>query len=422
MAQSQFTHKVIQGFNVTWTTFVVDGNGNPVTLSSTYTCEIWPGGGQPQVSGTMPICTLNAIAGVNAIDVAYLAAFTTNLLVGYYDIVVLDSIASIAVAFGYLSVQPAPGTNTTDLITIPFARAALSDYTLTGTQIEFLPNTITAASNAVKRWCGDRDFIQQSYAEQYQVNLDGSIMLNQPPNWITRIQGNPFTVLTITNSSASVQEAYINGTFTGDKETYPGITFTGWTLNSYSNGVFTSSPILLSSVAPPTISGLASAINAVGGGWTAYADTSYGAWPVTELIDKELPRAALNGPGAVYDLYTDDLGNDARIDPLGTGLIWLGRQYPGTGPKWGPDWMEFDAPYLNEGRVQVTYNAGFATVPLLVQKCVANVAKNLLAVLALDPTLASEKAEQYAYVTREQVELLPLQDRQALAFYRLHHA
>src|SRR5208283_4668590 len=85
-------------------------------------------------------------------------------------------------------------------------------------------------------------------------------------------------------------------------------------------------------------------------------------------------------------------------------------------------WMEFDSPYLNAGRVRVTYNAGFATIPVIVQKCVANVAKNILAVLALDPTLKSETAEKYAYEAREVVELLPLQDRQALAFYRLHHA
>ena len=430
MAQTQFTHKVIQGFNITWTTFIVDGNGNPVTLASTYLCEVWPGGQQAVVSGTQPTATLNPSAGVNALDVAYLATFTASLAVGYYDLVILDSVANVVVAFGYVSVQPSPGTASTDLISIPFVRAALSDYSLTATQIEFLPNTITAASNAVRRWCGDRDFIQQNYVEEYQVSLDGTVMLNQPPNWINRIQSGPATVLTVTNASSSVQEAYINGSFTGDSTTVsvnpingqavPGPTLSGWNLNAISNG--TLSTISVPFTANMTINALASAINAVGSGWSAYANSSYGLWAVTEIIDPQIPGSALTGSGATYDVYANDLGNDSKLDTNGTGLLWVGRQYKGTGPKWGPDWMEFDAPYLTQGRVRVSYNAGFATIPLLVQKCVANVAKNLLAVLSLDPTLASEKAEQYSYVAREQVELIPLQDRQALAFYRIHHA
>lgn len=418
MPQSQFTHKVIQGFNVTWTTFVVDGNGNPVTLSSSYVCQVWPGGQQAVVSGTQPLATLNPTAGVNAIDVAYLAAFTSALTVGYYDVVVSDSVASVAVAFGYLSVQPAPGTSTTDLITIPFARAALSDYTLTSTQIEFLPNTITAASNAVSRWCGDRDFIQQNYIEEYDINLDGTVMLNQPPNWVSRIQASPSRVLTIQNVSPSVQNAYVSANYTGDVATV--LTLVGLNLNWISNGVLTVTPINFTT--NQTIGSLVTAVGAVGNGWTAIADSGYSAWPVTELLGLQTPGGAIQGSGATYDIYTEELGNNAQLDPMSTGLLRVGRQYKGVGPKWGPDWQEFESSNLNVGRVKVTYNAGFAIVPLIVQKCVANVAKNLLAVLSLDPTLASEQAEQYAYVARDAVELLPIQDRQALAFYRIHHA
>jgi len=487
MAQSQFTHKGIQGFNVIWTTFIVDGNANPVTLYSSYTCEVWSGGQQIIAPGVQPTATLNATAGINALDISYTGAFLSGLIVGYYDIVIYDSIATVAVAFGYLSVIPAPGTTSVDLATIPFVRAALADYTLSPTQIEFLPNTITAASRAVKEWCGQRDFIQQNYSEEYQVNLDGTVMLNQPANWITRIQGSPSTAITIQNVSLNVQEAYVNGAFTGDFS--GGSYITGITLNSISYGALTVSTIpfytpgsgtvavsynstavvfstsqtgligsylaivgdltngryLVASgsgtawvLGSPyngatnaaaswgtgvmTLNQLATQITAAGNGWTAYGDTTYGNWSVTEIINPQLPGPALQGAGATYDVYTDELGNDAKLDPNGTGLLWVGRQYKGTGPKWGPDWMEFDSPYLNAGRVRVTYNAGFATIPVIVQKCVANVAKNILAVLALDPTLKSETAEKYAYEAREVVELLPLQDRQALAFYRLHHA
>lgn len=425
MAQVSFTHKVIQGFNVVWTTYIVDGNGNPVTLpSSTFACEVWTGGQQPISGGTQPSVALTGGTVVNGLDVTYTSAFTASLTPGYYDVILSDTAsvpAPTALAYGSLLVSPSPGTATTDLITIPFCRAALADYTLSATQIEFLPNTITAASNAVKRWCGDRDFVQQTYVEEYDIKLDGSIMLNQPPNWISRVQASPSTALTISNISSSVQQAYVNGVFTGDVTTSSlGLTATGLNLNSVSNGTLTTTTVNF--VANETINTLAAAITAVGSGWKAYGDTTYGSWPVTELIGLNVPGGALQGAGATYDIYTDELGNDSRLDPYVTGLLSVGRQYKGSGPKWGPDWAEFDSPSLSVGKVKVTYNAGFATIPMIVQKCVASVAKNIIAVLTLDPTLASEKAEQYSYVAREAVELLPIQDRQALAFYRLHHA
>ena len=53
-------------------------------------------------------------------------------------------------------------------------------------------------------------------------------MLNQPPNWINRVQGNP-RLLTIQNVSSSVQEAYVSGAFTGDVSV--GLVTTGLNLN-----------------------------------------------------------------------------------------------------------------------------------------------------------------------------------------------
>ena len=417
MAKTQFTHKVIQGFSVVWTTFIVDGNGNPVVFAGTepLSCEVWAGGSQAILFN--PAVSFNT-ASAGSIDVTYSSLSTATVPQGFYDVLISRTDTTTALAFGYLAISPAPGSASADLISIPFARAALSDFALTSTQIEFLPSTITAASNAVKRWCGDRDFIQQTYVEEYSISLDGSIMLNQPPNWVSRIQASPSTAITIRNVSSSVQEAYVSANYTGD--TSVGLTLVGLNLNSISNGTPTVTPVNFT--AGMTIAALASAITAAGNGWTAYADTSYGSWAVSELIGLQVPGGAIAGSGAVYDVYRDDLGNDSRLDPTTTGLLWVGRQYKGSGPKWGPDWQEFESPNLSVGRVKVTYNAGFTTIPLLVQKCVANVAKNLLAVLSLDPTLASEKAEQYAYVAREAVELLPIQDRQALAFYRLHHA
>lgn len=430
MTQTLFTHKVIQGFSVVWTTYAVDVNGDPVNLSgvniSNISAEVWAGGNQAVLFN--PACTYTTNGSDGAINVTYSSANTSAVPQGFYDIIVSRTDTSTALAFGYLSISPAPGTSLTDLITIPFARAALSDYTLTPTQIEFLPSTITAASNAVKRWCGDRDFIQQDYVEEYDITLYGTVMLNQPPNYIKRIQSSPSTVLTIQNTSASVQEAYVNTNYTGDQTTVtvnpvtgqmvPGPTIVGLNLNRISNGTLTTTAVNFS--ANETIGTLAAAVTAVGNGWTASVDSGYTAWPVTELIGLQTPGDAIQG--ATYDVYTKELGNDASLDPTMTGLLRVGRQYRGLGPKWGPSWLEFDNPGRSTGRVKVTYNAGFATVPMIVQKCVASVAKNILTVLALDHSLKSEQAEEYSYTTRDEVELLPSQDRQALAFYRIHHA
>ena len=172
MAQEQFTHKVIQGFSVVWTTYIVDGNGNSVVFAGTepLACEVWAGGTQPVLFN--PSVAFNT-AALGTIDVTYSSANTLALPIGFYDVVISRSDTNTALAFGYVSVAPAPGSTSLDLISIPFARASLSDFSMTPTQIEFLPQAITAASNIVVRWCGNRDFIQKNYTEDYEVTLGG---------------------------------------------------------------------------------------------------------------------------------------------------------------------------------------------------------------------------------------------------------
>ena len=84
--------------------------------------------------------------------------------------------------------------------------------------------------------------------------------------------------------------------------------------------------------------------------------------------------------------------------------------------------MEFDSPVMGAGRVRVSYNAGFATIPMVIQKCVASIAKNMLAVLSRDPTIMREKTISYEYWLDKVVDIIPAQDVQALGYYRLYHA
>lgn len=420
MAALPFTHKAIQGFQIAYTVPIVDDNGNAIayTGNEPITAVVWSGG--QQSSTFTPSVTWNN-GPLGLVDITYSSSNTAAVPIGFYEVLISRTDITIALASGYLEVVPAPGTAAADLCTIPYARMALASFTFTLPQLDFLPYAITLVSNAVKRYCGDRDFAQQDYTKEYDIYLDGTIMVDQLPlNQVKRIQASPCTALTISNSLSGASDAWTYFTFTGDVAT--GQTCTGLSLNVINNGVQTTSSLLFT--ASETINALATAINAVGNGWSALADTTYGAWPVTELLGTERPGGALSltDDGASYDVYGEDLGSDSQVECYRTGLVRVGRQYAGIGPKWGPDWAQFDSPYLRQGRVKVTYNAGYATIPADIQWCVADLTKRLLILAQTDPVIQAESIEQYSTSYRQVLDLMTAAHRQVLSVYRIHHA
>jgi len=418
MATLPFTHKAIAGFQIVYTVTVVDANGNPIAFTGTepLAATVWSGG--QQVSLFAPLVQWNQ-APSGTIDITYSAANTQGLAIGFYEVLISRTDVTIALSEGYLEIVPAPGTATTDLCTIPFARMSLAAYTFTLAQLDFLPYAISVVSQAVKRYCGDNQFFQQTYTEEYDIFLDGTITLRQlPVNWIQRIQATPTTALTIQNTLSGATDAWVYFTQTGDDVN--GLVVTGMTLNVIVGGVQTTTAVVFT--ANETIASFAAAINATGNGWNAIPDATYGAWPVTELINTNLPGGPITGSGATFDVYSDDLGSDARLDTLGAGVVLVGRQYRASGPKWGPDWMEFDSPEMRAGRVKVTYNAGWSALPKDLQWAVADLAKRLSVIAALDPTVAAESIEQFAKSYRQIIDLMTPAHRQVLAQYRIHHA
>lgn len=415
-----FTHKAIQGFQIAYTVPIVDDNGNAIAYNGneTIAAVVWTGGQQASTF-TPSVAWNNAPLGL--VDITYSPSNTATVPVGFYEVLISLSDTTIALASGYLEVVPAPGTATADLCTIPYARMALASYTFNLAQLDFLPYALTLVSSAVKRYCGDRDFVQQDYVEEHDVYLDGTIMVSQLPlNQIKRVQASPQTALTISNSLSGASDAWTYFTFTGDAVS--GQSCTGISLNVINNGTQTSTSILFTT--NETINSLATAINAAGNGWSALADTTYGAWPVTELVGTEIPGGALQltDEGSSYNVYSEDIGADVQVDCYRTGLIQVGRQYRGLGPKWGPDWARFDAPYLRQGRVKVTYNAGYSTIPTDIQWCVADLTKRLLILAQTDPVINSESIEQYSTSYRQVLDLMTASHKQALSVYRIHHA
>ena len=420
MASLPFTHKAIQGFQIAYTVPIVDDNGNAIafTGSEPLTAAVWSGGQQATVFA--PSVAWNS-GPLGLIDITYSPSNTATVPIGFYEVLISRTDVVIALASGYLEVVPAPGTSTADLCTIPYARMALASFTFTLPQLDFLPYAITLVSNAIKRYCGDRDFVQQDYVKEYEVYLDGTIMVDQLPlNQVKRIQASPCTALTITNSLSGASDAWTYFTFTGDASTTQ--TCTGISLNVINGGIQTTTSILFT--AGETINALATAISAAGNGWSAVGDSTYGVWPVTELLGTERPGGALNltDEGATYDVYGEDLGADVQVECYRTGVVRVGRQYRGTGPKWGPDWAQFDSPYIKQGRVKVTYNAGYATIPTDVQWCVADLTKRLLILAQTDPVIQAESIEQYSTAYRQVLDLMTAAHRQVLSVYRIHHA
>ncbi len=313
-----------------------------------------------------------------------------------------------------------------DLITAGYASAGLAAAQLSAAQIAFQPYAISAASNEIRRWCMDRDFTQGTYTEIYPVALDGYIRLNQiPVNQILRVQCQPQTACSIVNTDPSVQYAQALFAYTGDVAT--GQTVTGLMLNWTSNGTPSTTTILFTT--GMTINALAVLVNAVGSGWSASPDSILGAWPVTQIFTGWIGEGATtqSSPGTCELLvFSQDLVN-ARFHPddgQKTGLVWVGQRYPGLGPSWGLDWSWWDnASSGGTGVVQVTYNAGFAAIPDIVQLACVEGVKVILQRMKINPYLESESAGEYAYkLAFNMMQALPTYVIQELSSYRLINA
>lgn len=329
---------------------------------------------------------------------------------------------------GLLEVASSPGSTVpNNLASAVYVGKALSQINIAPGEWEYLPDVIAAASDLIRKYC-NRLFTQGQYVEIVPVELDGYIRLAQVPiNAVLRVQASPAQALMVGNATAAT--AWIGATFTGDAAGFTGgPTVTGLTLNAEVNGVVTATPITFS--ANETIASLASAISAVGNGWTASAGTGYGAWAVTELYDaietKGASPADLPDGAAIYHVFGSNVA--ARPHPDDgpkTGMYFVGRiNDGGQWARWGPYPLDGDE-YTNAsaGRVKVTYNGGFQTVPLPIQAATAELVKANFERLRTDAYLASENAQEYSYtLAAELVGNLPKAVRESLSLYKIWNA
>ncbi len=327
------------------------------------------------------------------------------------------------IAWVYLQVQPSAGTQVyagpPDLITLEYATTALAIFPLTPAQFDFLPAAISAASAAIRRYTGNRDFTRATYVKDFAV-IQGQVRLDQfPVNQVIRAQTQPVTAITISNSSAQIAQVLFSYTGTS----WIGQVVTGIMLNWTLNGVPATSSVPYTS--NMTISDLATAISGVGSGWSASA-SGYGAWPVTELTGGYIAKGA-TGAGSQLGIFSVDMTGACYFPDNGQqiGMLNVGQQFPATiGPSWGPDWPIWDYPAQGGGIVRVTYNAGFSPIPADLQEATVEFVKAMLVRLLLDPYLGSEVAAHYSYsnIAINLIRGLPQWVKDILSTYRIHNA
>lgn len=310
-----------------------------------------------------------------------------------------------------------------DLVTLADATLALAPVGLSADQLLYLPTAITAASRAVMDWCG-QNIKQQNYDQILSPMADGFVLPpQQPVNYVTRVGTARQSVLTVQNTSSSVQWATVGYAVTGDWAT--GETVTGLTLTWMSSGVQSSSTVTFGTLSPPTVQSLADAVNAVGSGWTATVAQTFGPWGTSELITADV--AAQDGiQGAYLEVWSQNLSG-AKVTNVGRviDLRYSGAtQYGGmpfgfnfTGVYGGG----FGSNVITWPQVKVVYNAGYAVVPQAVQQATIEAVKILLERLRTEMVTGQEKADGYSYqlTTPDLIESIPLACRQQLTAYRV---
>lgn len=274
---------------------------------------------------------------------------------------------------------------------------------------------IGAYSDAIQKWCR-RDFSLRLYDELYSGNGERRLMLRQYPiQSVESVRYRPVTVLKIINNDpATNQQARVQVTSIGIK------------LMRMASGVRVNVPdTSLSYASNPTLQSLATAISALGNGWSAQVvgdaggpglQGDYGLWPSADLYvpasfgDGSQSQGALTcrAQNAELKMHTYEL-QGYQWDARG----WLLRAVPYTDPElMHPGDLRWPRG-INNFRVQ--YTSGYATIPESVQEACARWVAIGYQLTLRDPALTSQKVSgSIAQAWRPQLDGQPPLDVQAL--------
>jgi hypothetical protein len=251
---------------------------------------------------------------------------------------------------------------------ISLERAKLNLPSSTASDERTINAMIAAASDAIRKWCG-RDFRLDRYDELHEGCWGDYLELRHYPiQSIESVRNAPEVVLEIQNTQTSTnQQARVT------------VTSTGLELLRVASGVTTRDTSVTWS-AHATLQALATAINALGSGWSARVPSGFELWPSHDLYippgfgDVLQSQGALDcrGRWAGLLLHTSELGSyswDARG--------WLTITDSVLGCVSGP------------GSWRIQYVAGYQEVPEAVQEACAGWTAILFEQSKRDPSLAT---------------------------------
>ena len=252
-----------------------------------------------------------------------------------------------------------------DLITTSRATQNAALAALDASNPTYLASLITTASDAVRRVCG-RDFTQTSYTEYYSggIYIREPLRLRQfPVIEITRVASNPRSALRVQNTdSVSNQRATVETTPTS--------------LRLFRVAAATPVTNDLPFTTYPTITSIASAVNALGAGWSATIVDNFANWPSADLKPLQGAATALFG-GRDLELYTEDLQPFLTWppgDPFGDEAGYQALTGWRLDDETGELFARLPRGQLN---VRIDYTAGFATIPQPVQEACVQLVQDL---------------------------------------------
>jgi hypothetical protein len=358
----------------------------------------------------------------------------TYLVQSYLQITATPLETDNIVGTGNVEWQNSASSSPVDLATGSFVAQVLAagGVTLTAAQSAILGSLITAASREMIRAMGNRLFPLATLTEivtpeggRQDRGEPASATLSQfPIQDVVSIMTGRGGVLTIKNVDTTTNQiATVAFTLTGDVE-WLDLTYTGLKLSRMASGVTTTNTVTFA--ANVTLNALATAINALGGGWNATVQSNYGLWPSASLVGVREPKNALSN-GACLDMFTQ-AASSCDIDRP-TGILrcygWGGNGAGGWGAFGDPWGAGFDGMggyggggAFGWGQYRVQYQAGWATIPESLQLVAAEVVKLMFARLNSDPSLQSETADKYTWAAKASLANLSDDMMRTLMYYK----
>lgn len=291
-----------------------------------------------------------------------------------------------------------------DLVTL--ARAKQSNRQITDTSFDTLYTLwITAVSEWITKYT-NRYFVVQDFDEIVQgMGKLHLILKNYPIQSISSVRFNPVAVLTVKNTSTSVnQRATVQ------------VTKTGLTLTRIASGL----KVIDTSVTwdlYPTLADVATAVSALTN-WTSTAlgdATDFGKWPSADLYispqwgDGVSSAGALDARGrnAELKMHTDEM-TSFEFDPRG----WLYRLPSVFDLGFPYSWPDKNRMGFNAYSYRVQYSAGYTTIPEAVQEAAGLWIANIWSLANRDPatanTIAATTGTGYNQVLQPPPEVISL--------------